>query len=311
MRGLRARALLLAAIAGAIGATAVAAAAPTLRFASPPSGLALARRSLWVSVAGDGVLLRLDARTGRRTLRLAVHRADARALGGGKLAAASDALWVAAPVHVDDDPTVGNASGWIGRVDLPRPRLRITQVHDDPPSEIAVGPAGVWVSGGRTLRRVDPTSGRVVARSRLGHLLGAVAVGANDVWVDEPNAGRLLRIDPTTRAVRASIAIGRSTAGSSLALGGTLWAATDSGVVGVDPTSGTITIRIPLAGARAIAADGGRVLAIGRGGIYAIAHGRATRLLALPHDAGDLIAVSAGIAWLGDSASNSVRRVAG
>jgi hypothetical protein len=53
------------------------------------------------------------------------------------------------------------------------------------------------------------------------------------------------------------------------------------------------------------------VLVIAPGGIDAIARGRATRLVALPRDAGDLLEASDGVVWLVESASNSVRRVAG
>jgi hypothetical protein len=250
-------------------------------------------------------------RTGRRTLRIVVHRADARALGGGKLAAASNAIWVGAPVHVDDDPIVGNASGWVGRIELSRPRLRVTPVYGDPPAEIGVGRSGVWVTGGRTLRHFDAISGRQIETIRLPHALGAVAVGANAVWLDEPNRGRLLRIDPKTRKVRASILIGRSVAGSSLALGAVLWATTDYGVVGVDPVSGAVVTRIPLRHASAIAVDGAHVFALASDGLYSIVQSRATKRLALPSNGGELLAAAAGIVWLSDGSSNSLRRVVG
>src|SRR2546423_8975285 len=94
-----------------------------LTFASPVSGLAIDHGSLWASIAGDDVILRLDARTGRRLARIDVHRADLRALGGGSLTAARGKIWIAAPVHVVGDPTVGDASGWIGRLDPRSSRL--------------------------------------------------------------------------------------------------------------------------------------------------------------------------------------------
>ncbi len=122
---------------------------PAMTFASPVTGLAIERGSLWVSIAGENLVLRLDARTGRRRASIEVHRADARAFGGGSLAAAEDKIWIAAPVHVVGDPTVGDASGWIGRIDRRTLRLKLVQVHGDRPAQVAVGRTGVWVSGGR------------------------------------------------------------------------------------------------------------------------------------------------------------------
>ncbi len=307
---LRRAAFLAATLAATLVATAVAA-APTLRFTSPPAGLAVERGVLWVSLAADGVLLRLDARTGRRLTRIDVHRANPRALGGGTLAAGKNKVWIAAPVHVDDDPLIGNASGWIGRIDVRHFGLRITQVHGDPPSQVAVGPAGVWVSGGRTLRHVDATTGRVVATVRLTGYLGAVAVGANAVWVDEPNAGRLIEIDPSTRKVRGSVTIGRSTAGSSLTVaGGFVRAATDRGLVSIDQRSRTVAARLRLAGASAVAFDGSQLWVVARDGLYLIRGQKATKRLALSPGSGDLIAIADGGVWLSEGSSNSLRRVA-
>src|SRR5437870_12672488 len=120
----------------ALSAVVVAAAAPKqplLTFASPVTGLALERGSLWVSIAGDDVVLRLDARSGRRLARIDLPRADARALGGGTLAATPTKIWIAAPVHVEGDPSVGDANGWIGRIDPRTLRLKLVQVYGDRP----------------------------------------------------------------------------------------------------------------------------------------------------------------------------------
>jgi streptogramin lyase len=141
--------------------------------------------------------------------------------------------------------------------------------------------------------------------------MGAVAVGTEAIWVDEPGAGRLLRIDPRTRKVVASVAIGRSTFGSSLALGRLLWAVTDRGLVAVDPSSGAVRTRVSLAGAHAVAVDGGRVWAVGRDGLYSITRGMATRRLALPQSAADLVATADGLVWFSDSAANSLGRFHG
>ena len=287
-----------------------AAAAPTVRFKSPPTGLA-GGGTLWVSLAGDGALVRLEPRTGRVIARIDVHRADPRALGGGALAAGGKQLWIAAPVHVDDDPVVGNASGWIGRVGIRGGKLRIAQVHGDPPFQIGAGPAGVWVTGGRTVRQVDARTGTVVRVLRLPAYLGAVAVGTNAVWVDEPNTGRLVEIDPRTRKVRGSVAIGRSTGRGALAVvGSVVWAATNDGVVSVDQRSRRVTARLSVPGASAVAFGLSRLWVVCRDGAYSIRAGKVTKELPVARGQAELIAVAGGAVWLSVGSSNSLRRIA-
>jgi hypothetical protein len=302
--------LRLAFVAAAVVGTAAGAAvasAPTIRFTSPPTGLAAEPGSLWVSVAADDTLLRLDARTGRRLALIDVHRADRRALGGGTLAASGNKLWIAAPVHVDGDPSIGNASGWIGRIDTRTRKLRITQVYGDPPSQVAVGPAGVWVTGGRTVRRVNVTSGDIVGTVRLPAYLGAVAVGASAVWVDEPNMGRLIEIDPRTLRVRGSVKIGPSTLGSSLTVvGHVVWAATNDGVVSVDQRSRRVGAVLRIPGAHAVRFDGSRLWVVARGGMYSVAGQKVTKVSS---DQGDLLAIANGVVWLSEGFSNSLRRI--
>jgi streptogramin lyase len=300
----------VAAVGVGISSEAAAAKGPTIRFSAPPSGLVAENGSIWVSVAANGALLRLDAQTGRIRMRIDVHRADRRALGGGPLAARDGRVWVAAPVHVDDDPIVGNASGWIGRVDVRHGKLRITQVHGDPPSHVAVGPSGVWVTGGRTVRAVDPKSGNVVRTLRLPAFLGAVAVGTNAVWVIEPNAGQLVEIDPITGHVRGTVTVGRSTWGSSLVVAyDSVWAVTDAGVVRVDQRSRRITTTLHLAGARALSFDGKRIWVTARDGLYSISAGNARKERALESGEGDLVAAARGAVWITAGVSNSLHRV--
>nr|MBA2461656.1 hypothetical protein [Actinomycetota bacterium] len=143
-----------------------------------PANPALEGGSVWVSIPAEAIVLRLGARSGRRLARIDLTRRDPHAFGGGPLAAWRGIVWVAAPVHVDDDPSLPpDNSGWIGRIDTRTCRLRVAFVTGDPPAAVAVGPAGVWVSGGRTLRQVDPRTGRIVASVSLGRFLRRVGSG--------------------------------------------------------------------------------------------------------------------------------------
>lgn len=255
-------------------------------------------------------MLRLDARTGGRLARIDLPRADRRALGGGTLAAAPDRIWIAAPVHVESDPSVGDAAGWIGRLDPRTLQLRLVQVHGERPEQVAVGRTGVWISGLRTLRRVDPATGKVTGSVRFRRYLGAVAVTRTAVWVAGSNTGRLLQIDPRTFKVRASVGVGRSAAGSSLAVArGRVWAATDRGLVAVDAASAKITSRVRLPGASQVAFDGSRMWALANGGVYSIAGAHVTKRLSLPSKVFGLLVATGRDVWLSDEAANSLRRV--
>jgi len=78
------------------------------------------------------------------------------------------------------------------------------------PLQLAVGDGSLWVTTPRGLIRVDPVSGRVVARIALPRIAGAVAVAGNKVWVatnpiiTSPNVarrGRLFSIDARTNRI--------------------------------------------------------------------------------------------------------------
>jgi hypothetical protein len=302
-------------LAGAVAATVAAAAwgAPSrfrFTFDAPVSGLAVDRGSLWVSIAGDDLVLRLDLRTGRRLARIVLPRADRRAFGGGTLAAGLGRIWIAAPVRVTGDPSVGNASGWIGRLDPRSLRLRLVQVHGDRPAYVGSGGAGVWTSGGHTVRRVDAVTGKVTGRVHFGRYVGAVAVTRRAVWVAGSNTGELKKIGPRTLKVLTSVRVGRCAAGSSLAVvGGRAWAATDRGLVAIGAASGRVVARVALPYTGAIAYDGSRLWALARGGVYSISGGVVTKRLSLSSQVYGLLVAGGGQAWFTDEATNSLRRI--
>ena len=298
----------------AVSATFAAASAtskqPRMTFASPVTGLAIEGGSLWVSIASDDIMLRLDARTGRRLARIDLPRADLRALGGGTLAAGRGKIWIAAPVHVEGDPSVGDASGWIGRIDTRTLKLDLVQVHGDRPAAVTVGRTAVWITGVRTLRRVDLATGQITKSVEFKRFLGAVAATRAAVWVTWGKTDRLMQVDPRTLAVRASIPIGHSSAGSSLAVAGSLvWAATDRGLVGVDTASAKIRSRIALPGASQVAFDGSRLWALADGGVYSIRGKTITKRLSLPTQVFGTLAAAGRDVWLSDEATNSLRRI--
>lgn len=283
----------------------------TVSLPGEPGGLVLEGGSVWLSIPAEAIVLRLDANSGRRIGRIDVTRRDRRAFGGGPLAAWRGIVWVAAPVHVDDDPSLPpRNSGWIGRLDTRTGKMRMTFVNGDPPAAVAAGPAGVWVSGGHTLRQVDTRTGRVVASASLEPLVGDVAVGADAVWVDAPRAGTVLRLDPVTRRVVGEVRIGRTSGSGSLALGRLLWAATDVGVVGVERHTGRIVRRVAVARPQGIAVDGRDVWVYAPSGLYSVtAAGIATRRFAAATPEFGGVVARRGTIWLSDSVTRTLRRV--
>ena len=283
----------------------------TVSLPGEPANPAFEGRSVWVSIPAEAIVLRLDARSGRRLARIKVTRADHRAFGGGPLAARRGTVWIAAAVHVDDDPSLPPSnSGWIGRLDTQTLRLRVTFVTGDAPAAVAVGPAGVWVSGGRTLRQVDPRTGRIVATVSLGRLLGDIAVGTDAIWVAAPHAGMLLRIDPRTRRVVRELRVGRTSGSGSLTFGSLLWATTDRGVVGVDPRTGVLVRRVAVQRPQSIAVDGQDVWVYAPAGLYYVtAGGTASRRFAAAAPAFGAVVARAGTIWLSDGVTQTLRRV--
>jgi DNA-binding SARP family transcriptional activator/streptogramin lyase len=116
---------------------------------------------------------------------------------------------------------------WIGEYDEPHAadvvstlrtgseslRTVVVGRHDaGPPLDIADGAGSVWVLtfGGHVVR-LDPDSGRVLARISLGHDVEALslAAGAGSVWVTERADFSVARIDPRTNRVVKKVSVGR------------------------------------------------------------------------------------------------------
>jgi YVTN family beta-propeller protein len=168
--------------------------------------------AVWVT-SGDR-LLKIDPHTGA-------------VLGGGRPNCCLDLL----------DVAVGAGAVWV--VDLGEHVARVspTSVRATGsanlgviPSALTVGYGSVWVaapeysSGRLVLWRVDPQTVRVAqaidvgeARSYLETL--ALAVGAGSIWLTNYDDGTLLRIDPATGTVAATIHIGSHPRGIAVGAG--------------------------------------------------------------------------------------------
>jgi DNA-binding beta-propeller fold protein YncE len=120
---------------------------------------------------------------------------------------------------------------------------------------IAVDKNGVWATDWdtHTLYRVDPTTGKVVAKIPAGEAPKGVLATGSAVWVADTHGGAVLRVDSATNKVVATIAVGRTGASGPNWLGsglGSIWVGipNELTVVRSDPITNAIqaTIKIPL-----------------------------------------------------------------
>ena len=84
----------------------------------------------------------------------------------------------------------------------------------------------MWVGDarGNNIVRIDPVTKLVIASITVGDGADAVAVGAGAVWVADRLAGAVVRIDPATNSVTTTIPVGRSPTGIAVGFG-SVWVA--------------------------------------------------------------------------------------
>jgi hypothetical protein len=125
-----------------------------------------------------------------------------------------------------------------------------TEIGGDLCQGIGVGFGAVWTCRGSDVVRVDPESDEVVATVRVGKAdeQGHLATGFGRVWVLVGDGSSLVGIDPETDEADEPIEL--DVRGSDLAVDGTgVWIASrpDDQVIRLDPATGTVTARVPVA----------------------------------------------------------------
>jgi DNA-binding beta-propeller fold protein YncE len=212
-------------------------------------------KTVWFASQADGTLLRVDAASGK-PIGDPVRVFE----GPYRLAGAGTTLWTisssvseaagidaaaadpkARTIDLPSDPydvAVGEGAVWIvanasgartggqliaidpasGRVSGTRPSASTLVV-------VTTGHGAVWVieESGAVLRRVSPRALNTEAKIRVGRGSSAVVADAAAVWVANGDAGRLLRIDPSSNRIMARIAVRASDSVSLAAGGGAIW----------------------------------------------------------------------------------------
>lgn len=243
-----------------------------------PDAVAYGSTSLWVANADDRTVSRVDPVTLQtlRTLTLSGTPTG--------LASAGGAIWVATtnsgssvsaaridpefdtvepPAKIyntvpESNAAIAAASGdvWVAPysgelTELSAITGRVLRVINPnaAPAGVAVGAGAVWVPDPEAgdVDRVD--SHGAVRSIPVGKEPCAVAIGAGAVWVADAAADTVVRIDPKTDAPVSSIAVGA--APSALAVGaGSVWVADagDGTVERISPASNQVTARIAVGG---------------------------------------------------------------
>jgi streptogramin lyase len=218
--------------------------------------------ALWVAGYEDGILRKLDPRTGRvlTTIRGVGLHVEA-------VLATPRAIWVASigpwttNSHGEITP-VGR--GVMSRIDPHTGRVIARVTVGRGPSALAVGAGSVWVvnsrglHASRSITRVDARSNRATATFALRRLLAGIAVADGYVWVVNPgrilagggldmSGGTLIRISPATGRVLARRLRGSARPAAITVAGGKLWIGSPGNgyVLRVDPKTLQQT-RIPI-----------------------------------------------------------------
>ena len=201
--------------------------------------------SIWVS--DNAGILRVDPHTGKVT---GTARITASSLSFGE-----GALWT-----VEDSALV--------RID---PRTLAIQTFRLPVGKpvgktfgFAAGAGAVWVSvtgsscAASCLLRIDPSSGRIVARVEAVHLFGLVATGDGAVWVSDGTS--VVRINPRTNRVVTTLGLLPALPGS-----GDSRTTYGSGLLATSPGAVWVTKTINGHGARLVQIDPLNNRVVGRG----------------------------------------------
>ena len=223
----------------------VAAIAPTAKLdpGVQPFGAVQARGALWVTVSGEGKLLKLDPATNKVLARVKVG------ISPYSVASGAGSLWV------------GNA-GWstVSRVNPVTRKVVKTIKAGTEPNGLVYAFGAVWVGDrlGNKLLKIDPATNRVVGSLPL-HAPDWVTADESALWVSEEE-GSVAKVDPATLTLSSRVAVGKNPLHTAI-VGGSLWVPNidDSTISIVDRSTNDVTTVAGPSGAIAVATAPGGV----------------------------------------------------
>jgi hypothetical protein len=186
-------------------------------------GLLAVGDSVWVWGPDD--LLRVDARGDRIVQHIVLADAHGEATGFGLIAG---------------EPSVTTADGHLVRYD-PRTNIQVRAVKlpvTEPALQQASG-SRTFLTAGGTVAAVDPSTGALLWRTRLGFRIGAVLEAGGLLWAFGANlrdpGDRVWKLDPTTGRPLGSVLLPAFGTTGMAAIGPALWVTTAAGRVLVLP----------------------------------------------------------------------------
>jgi hypothetical protein len=234
---------------------------------SGPAGVAFGAGAVWVPVAVPGSVWRIDPRSNKVVAKIPLGESLAGFIG---VTATDGAVWISSGEQQD-----GQRGGILMRIDPHRNRVTARVPLPTVPSDVAATRDSVWIAmtNGQVLE-IDAARGHPLGAVDTGGPLGftqTIALGAGSVWLADPLAGVVLRVEPKDLRVVARIRTGAITA---LAFGsGGVWAVGKPGILGIDPASSRVTAMLP-----ADEVEGVLMVATGAGWVWAGSAELVTRL---------------------------------
>jgi len=177
---------------------------------------------VWVTAPNAGQVHAIDPMTNQVVTTIDVGRFPM------DIAVAEGNVWV-----------VSETEGIVWRIDPITYEVVDTIALDGNTSHVDAGAGSVWVTGMLGVRKLDLTTG-----TRYGVIYGKcydVAIGENAIWVSDTQSNQLLKIDPETRRLVATVKLEGKP--SEVAYGqNTVWVilADKDEVVGVDPNTNQV-----------------------------------------------------------------------
>lgn len=180
-------------------------------FNKPCSGLAVGFGSLWVPNCGDGMLTRLDLKSGK--LGPSIQTGVANSEGG--IAVSADSVWIMSK----PDSTLARVDPLSNKIvaEIPLPTGCFTPAY---------GLDAVWVTctDANQVIRVDPATNLITAQIKVPGKPRFLTVGEGAVWTLNQATGAVSRIDPQSNRVSSTIDVGVPGPGGDISAGeGSVW----------------------------------------------------------------------------------------
>jgi YVTN family beta-propeller protein len=195
--------------------------------------------SVWVTVAKNNEVVRVDPARNAVQARIAVDKEPCYGIGIGV-----DRVWVLNC----QSKTLTRINPRTNAVDLRVP----VKIDDGGEGSIAVDERYVWFASNEdghasTLTQADVKTGRTLKRIAVGKDSAVVKLSDGAVWVVSSGEGNVYRVDPAKGKVTAMIAVAEGPRFSTLGAG-SLWvlSQSDGSVSRIDPATNKVVAVIPV-----------------------------------------------------------------